>query len=139
MKSFWQRWFVTTLGVLVAANVVDGIRSDSIPGLLVASFILGIFNALLRPVMLFLSLPLLILSLGLFVLVINAILFYLVGWLVTSLHVASFWAAFKAGVVVSIVSFFASFFIGKKDSIAESKNPGPPPRTSGGSGPVIDI
>ena len=74
LKPFLQRWAITTVAVLVAANVVTGIRYDTTGGLLAASLLLGILNAFLRPVMLLLSLPLLILTLGMFTLVINAIL-----------------------------------------------------------------
>lgn len=106
-KPFLQRWAVTTLGVLVAANVVNGIRYDTTTGLLVASLVLGMLNALLKPVLLLLSLPLLVATLGIFALFINAALLYLVGQLVGPFHVDTFGAAFWGGLLVSVVSLTA--------------------------------
>src|SRR5215470_1819817 len=93
LKEFLERWGITTLAVLVAANIVPGIRYDHWQGLLVATLVLGLLNAFLRPLLLFLSLPLLFVTLGLFTLVINALLLYLVGQM-KYFHVDSFGAAF---------------------------------------------
>ena len=74
LKKFIQRWLINTLAVLVATQIVrSGIHYDSITGLLIATLLLGILNTFLRPVLLFLSLPLLVFTLGLFTLVINAL------------------------------------------------------------------
>ena len=102
-NPFLARWCVTSIAVLAAAHVVSWISYDSFGALLVAALILGVLNAVLRPILLLLSLPLLIASLGLFALVINALLLYFVGWLVPSFHVGSFGAAFWGGVVIGIV------------------------------------
>ena len=141
-KSFLRRWFVTTIGVLVASNVVSGVQADNTAALLAASLVLGILNALLRPVMIILSLPLLIVTLGLFTFVINALLLYFVGALVNSFHVNGFWAAFKGGIVISIVSLLANALIGKSREVPPSPRVPPPPPTGKdvpGSGPIIDI
>ena len=82
LKAFVQRWLISTLAVLVATHVVNGISYDCATTLFVASLLLGILTAFLRPLMLLLSLPLLIFTLGLFTLVINAALLYWVGKLV---------------------------------------------------------
>jgi putative membrane protein len=141
LRAFVQRWIITTLAVLVAANIVKGIDYDSVAGLLVASLLLGILNALLRPVMILVSLPLLVFSVGLFMLVINAVLLYLVGWLVKSFHVESFGAAFWGGLVISVVSLIAHRLTGAKDNRVvfryQKRGQGRPPDT--GSGPVIDV
>lgn len=137
-KAFFQRWLITTLAVLVAAHVVRGISYDTVPGLLIASLLLGILNAFLRPVMLLLSLPLLILTFGLFTLVINALLLYFVGWLVEPFSVDTFWAAFWGGLVISLISLVANAFLGtgrNEDERPRRRPPGPPD----GSGPVIDV
>ena len=97
LKSFLQRWLITTLAVLAAAHIVRGIDYDDVAGLFIASLLLGALNAFVRPVMMALALPLLILTLGLFTLVINGVLLYFVGSLVKSFHVASFGAAFWGG------------------------------------------
>lgn len=139
-KAFLQRWFVTTLGVLVAAGIIDGIHADGAVPLLTASLVLGILNAILRPILLIAALPLLVLTLGLFTFVINALLLYLVGGLVkgAGFYVADFWSAFKGAILISIVSVIANMMLGKpeKKEIPPDRKP-PPPNT--GSGPVIDV
>lgn len=140
LKSFLQRWAITTLAVLVAANVVTGIRYDTVGGLLTASLLLGILNAVLRPVMLLLSLPLLILTLGLFTLVINAILLSIVGWVVQPFHVDGFGAAFLGSFVISIVSLSVNVMLGTHRIKVEARKAGQPPDGRGdGDGPVIDV
>jgi putative membrane protein len=138
--AFFQRWLVTTLAVLVAAHVVPGIHYDSLSGLLVASFVLGILNSVFRPVLLLLSLPLLLLSLGLFVLFINAGLLYLVAWMVSAFHVDSFASAFGGALVISLVSFALNALTRSPPAHAskppdQPSNRPPPP----GQGPVIDV
>jgi len=142
VKEFLQRWLVTTLGVLAAANIINGVRADDIVSLLGASLLLGVFNAVLRPVLMFLSLPLLILTLGLFTLVINAVLLYFVSDLVKGFHVVDFWSAFKGGLVISIVSIIASMLFGKKEAriqVRKRTSTLPPSKTDTGSGPIIDV
>ena len=144
VSSFLQRWLVTTLGVLVAANIISGVHADNLVALLGASLVLGILNAVLRPILMFISLPLLLLTLGLFTLVINAVLLYFVSDLVKGFHVADFWSAFKGALVISIVSMFSNIFIGKKQlnvKVRASRNPPAPnhPKPPDGSGPVIDV
>jgi len=141
MKSFFQRWLITTLAVLVAANLVRGIHYDTVAGLLVASLLLGILNAFVRPVMLLLSLPLLIYSFGLFILFINAFLLFFVGQLVRTFHVDGFGAAFWGGLVISIVSFTANLLTGSGGTSlrvrTRHRDRRPPPGP--GPGPVIDV
>ena len=140
LKPFLQRWAITTLSVLVAANVVKGIRYDNVGGLLVASLLLGILNAFLRPVMLLLALPLLILTLGLFTLIINAMLLSLVGSLVRPFHVDSFSAAFWGSLVISIVSLVVNLLLGTNQIKVETRQQKRPPGGGdGGNGPVIDV
>src|SRR6266850_1425612 len=76
VKKFIQSWFINTLAVLVAVYLVSGIRYRQPLDLFVASLVLGILNAVIRPFLMFLTLPLLIFSLGLFTLIINAVLLY---------------------------------------------------------------
>src|SRR5687767_5291094 len=109
VKAFLQRWFVTTLGVLAAAGIVNGVHAEGAVPLLAASLLLGILNAILRPILMIAALPLLILTLGLFTFVINALLLYFVANLVKGFSVAGFWPAFKGALVISIISVFANF------------------------------
>lgn len=140
-KSFLQRWFVTTVGVLLAAGVIDGVRADTVVALLAASLLLGILNAFLRPILLIVALPLLVLTLGLFTFVINALLLYFVSNLVKGFHVAGFWAAFKASLLISFVSILANAMFGKKEVRIRRGPPTRPPNppSDTGTGPVIDV
>jgi putative membrane protein len=140
VRSFLQRWLVTAAGVLVASQIVSGISAQNFLGLLAASLLLGILNAFLRPIMLILSLPLLIVTLGLFTFVVNALLLMLVGTVVKGFYVAGFWSAFWGGVVISIVSFIANGLIGKPVKRPEASEPSPPQRKPPpGKGPIIDV
>ena len=142
IKSFLQRWLVNTLAVLVAVKVVNGIRYDSNSDLLIATLVLGILNSFLRPLMMLISLPLLIFTLGLFTLVINALLLYFVGNLVTGFHVANFKAAFWGALVISIVSFAVNTLTGVGNArihIQRSKPPQNKPPGNDDDGSVIDV
>lgn len=146
LKPFLQRWLITTLAVLVAANLVKGIHYDTVAGLFIASLLLGILNAFVRPFMLLLSFPFLIATLGLFVLFINAFLLYLVGQIVRSFHVDSFGAAFWGGLVISLVSLAVNALTGTGGGRIQvrrgssTRPPSRPPSDGGGpSGPVIDV
>jgi len=138
---FLQRWLVTMLAVLIAAKVVRGIQYDSATSILVASLLLGFLNAFVRPLLLLLSLPLLVFSLGLFVVVINALLLLLVGELVKGFHVDGFWSAVWGSLVISVVSMVTNVLLGRGPRIevrrrsASSKRDGGPK----GGGPVIDV
>jgi putative membrane protein len=127
------------LAVLVAAHLVRGISYDSFTGLLIASLVLGVLNAFLRPLLLLLSLPLLLFSLGLFVLVINAFLLYFVGWLVKSFHVASFGAAFWGALVISLVSMLVNSLMGPETGKVSQRPPPDTKRPDDDGGPVIDV
>lgn len=141
-KSFLQRWFVTTLGVLVASGILDGVNADGAVPLLTASLILGILNAFIRPILLIVTLPLLVLTLGLFTFVINALLLFLVSNLVKGFYVEDFWSAFKGAILISIVSIFANMMFGKnelpREARRERRRDRRPPDDLG-SGPVIDV
>lgn len=140
LKHFFQRWVITTFGVLIAANVVPGIHYETFVGLLLASLLLGVLNAVIRPIMIVLAFPLLLFTLGLFVLVINGLMLYFVGTLLKSFQVDTFLAAFLGALVISIVSLFANALLGtnqpKETPVRRQRRPGPP---RDGGGPVIDI
>jgi putative membrane protein len=111
VQRFALRLFATALAVLLAANFVSGISVDAQPPLVAAlifAIILGLLNAFLRPILLLLTLPLNLITLGLFTLVVNAIVFWLASRIDVGVHVDSFGAAFLGAAVVSVVSFVAS-------------------------------
>ena len=138
---FLQRWIINTVAVLVATHIVPGISYETVPDLFVASLLFGILIAFLRPVLFWLTLPLVVLSLGFFVLVINAGLLYLVGSLVKGFHVDRFWPAFWGALVISLVSLILNTLTGSGESRMRVRRaaPGPKPPDDGGNGPVIDV
>ena len=108
MLAFLVRWLVTTLAVLAATWLLPGIQSQSTAALLGASLLLGILNALVRPVLLLLSLPFIIVTMGLFIFVVNALLLLFVSSVVPAFQVDGFWNAFFGSIIISIVSWALS-------------------------------
>jgi putative membrane protein len=139
LSAFLKRWLITTVAVMLAASIVPGIQWLTFGGLLMATLLLGLLNAFVRPIMLLLSLPLLILSLGLFVLIINALLLYGVGHILRDFHVDTFGAAFWGSLIISIVSMMLNLLV-KGDGPRVEVHRGPPrPPPRDGGGPVIDV
>lgn len=138
LLSFLKRWVILTVAVVLAASIVPGIRYSA-QGLIVATLLLGLLNAFVRPVMLVLTLPLLIFTLGLFILVINAVLLYLVGHILQGFEVDSFASAFWGSVVISIVSLLLNSLTrsngGGGIEIRRGKSAPPPDE----GGPIIDV
>lgn len=117
LGEFFIRWFVTAVAVFVAAWVVPGIGYTSFTGLALASLLLGIINAMVRPILLILCLPLILVTMGIFILVLNALLLWFVSGILpgSSFTVSGFWAAFLGGVVISMVSWLLSAFFRGSD------------------------
>lgn len=112
MLGFLLRWSINLLALITAAVLIKGIRIQSIEmGILAAGF-LGIVNAVIRPVVLVLTLPINLLTLGLFTLVINAAMLKLVATVVPGLVIEGFWAAFWGAFVISVVSWLLNLFVG---------------------------
>jgi len=112
MHAFLVRWIVTTLAVMVVSWLFPGLLSIQGTGpLLGGALLLGIINAFIRPVLLLLSLPFIIVTMGLFIFVVNALLLLLVSGMVPNFHVDGFWHAFLASILISLVSWpLSSFF-----------------------------
>src|SRR5207249_7177579 len=110
MKHFVFRWFITTFAVFVAAPIVGINYGDRIGCLLAASLLLGIVNAFIRPILLLLSLPLILVTLGVFILIINALMLKFVGEILPCFEVPGFWRAFFGALILSIVSWLLSAF-----------------------------
>jgi putative membrane protein len=109
MRPFLIRWLTTAGAILVTAPLV-GIRYDGLGCLLGASLLLGVVNAIVRPVVLLLSLPLIVLTLGFGILIINALMLCFVSSVVPCFRVASFGSALVGAILISIVSWFLSAF-----------------------------
>jgi putative membrane protein len=106
MGSFFAHWVVTAISLVVADWALDGVRVGSGLSLAIAALVLGFVNALVRPIMLILTLPLTVLTLGLFYLVVNGAAFALAAFLVPGFNVASFSSAMGGALIVSLVSWF---------------------------------
>ena len=114
MVGFLLRTAISALGLWIASEIFAGLRFDSTSQLIVAALLLGIVNALVRPLAFILTLPLTVLTLGLFLLVLNAGMVALVAWIVPGFHIAGFWTAVGTALIVSLVSWAASSAIGSK-------------------------
>jgi putative membrane protein len=97
-------WIVLTLALLIVSHLYSGLRIASLPVAIVAAAVFGVLNALVRPVLQFLALPVTCLTLGLFYFVINGFMLYLTAWLVEGFAVRSFGAAILASILVSLLS-----------------------------------
>jgi putative membrane protein len=115
MRHFVFRWMITTVAVMVAPAFVSGIRYDSTGALLGAALLLGILNAFVRPVLLILSAPLILVTLGFFILVINALMLRFVPRVVHGFYVESFGSAFWGALLISIISWILSAFFRGSD------------------------
>ena len=161
LKDFLKRWAITTVAVLVAANMLAGIHYDNWFGLLLATLVLGLLNAFLRPLLLMavvgvlgvfnvclglrlaiLTMPLQIGLFGLLLLALNAILLLCVGQLVETFHVEDFRAAFWGGLIISLTSLALNSFTGSGHArVSFQRGPPRPPvrKDRDGDGPVIDV
>jgi putative membrane protein len=137
---FLGNWAINTLAVAVAVEILHNhIICQSFGDLLLAAFLLGLLNSFIRPVLMFLALPLLVFTLGLFTLVINALLLYLVGLLMQPhFQVSSFGFAFLGALIISIVSVALNIITGGA-SVTIQRRPPPPGRSNDGGGPTIDV
>jgi putative membrane protein len=115
MIAFLIRWAVTTVAVFCAAKLIPGIHCQTTGALLGASLLLGIINAFVRPVLLLLSLPFIIVTMGLFIFVVNALLLLLVSALIPDFRVEGFGSAFFGAIVIGIINWALSSFFRSSD------------------------
>lgn len=113
LARFLIRWFVCGLGLWIAAGLLgDRIDYDSRIGVVIVSgLILAIVNAIIKPIVVILSLPAILFSLGLFMIVINGFMVYLVGWLYPQMQIATFGTAMLAGLVIGLVNYLVSVIL----------------------------
>jgi len=116
------RWAILALGVVLATKLVPGIECRDGLSLLAVVVLLSFFNAILKPLLVLFTLPFILLTMGLGVVVINALLFLFVGKLVDGFHVAGFWAAVWGALVVSVTNLLVSAFVrGQAKAAAPAK------------------
>ncbi len=104
------RWALNVLGIIFAAFIIEGFNV-TIPGAIVGSIVLGIVNAIIRPIIILLTLPINVVTLGLFTLVINGFMLWMTSGIVKGFDVTGFWVAILAALVISIISVVISWLI----------------------------
>lgn len=114
MTGFLLRAVIAAFGLWIATRWVDGFTIDDPTTLLAAALLLGIVNGFVRPIAIVLTFPITIVTLGLFLLVINAAMLGLVAWFLPGFHIASFWPALWGALIVGLTGWVGSWFIGAK-------------------------
>jgi putative membrane protein len=117
MLGFLIRASIVALGLWLATAWVKGVTIDSPATLILAGVLLGVINSIVRPIAIVLTLPMTILTLGLFLPVINAGMVALVAWMLPGMTVAGFWPAFWTAIIVSLVSIVGSWFVGARGKV----------------------
>jgi putative membrane protein len=117
MIGLWLRLLVVAIGLWLAAELVPGIEVQGLWTLLGAALLLGIVNAVVRPLLVILTLPITLLTLGLFLLVVNAAMLGLVAWMFDNFAISGFWPAVFGSIVISLTGWLASYFIGPRGRV----------------------
>lgn len=123
LTPFLLHWAITALSLWVASRLFKGVRFDSTSALIVSALLLGFANAIVKPLLIVLTLPLTLLTFGLFLLVINALVILLVAALVRGFHVSGFWTALFASLFVSVLSLLIGAFFGGSDPAMQIQMP----------------
>jgi putative membrane protein len=118
VTGFVLRALISAIGLWIATRWVSGIRIENAGTLVLAGLLLGVVNAIVRPILIVLTLPITILSLGLFLLVVNTAMVALVAWMLPGFHIyGGFWSAFGTALIVWITGWMASWLIGPRGKI----------------------
>lgn len=117
MPGFWVRFFITACGLLLATYLLEGVHLGGAISLLFAALVLCAVNAIVRPIMLLLTLPITVITLGLFLLVLNAAMLGLAALLVPGFVIDGFWTALFGAIIISITGMVANWFIGPKGQV----------------------
>jgi putative membrane protein len=110
VQSFLLRWLFNAVAIYLTTLIIRGITVPDFKAAVVAALVLGIVNAFIRPLVLILTLPVNILTLGLFTLVVNALMLYIVS-AITALHVTTFWAALVGAMLIALISMGLSYVL----------------------------
>jgi len=111
LMPFLLHWGVTSLSIWAASYVFSGIRFADTPSLIISALLLGFANAIVKPLLVILTLPLTLVTLGFFLLVINALMLLLVSSLVRGFTISGFWTAFWASIFIAVLSFLIGIFV----------------------------
>lgn len=117
LTPFLLHWAITAVSLWAASYIFRGIKFADTSSLILSALLLGFANAVVKPLLIVLTLPLTFLTFGLFLLVINALMILLVSWLVRGFTVSSFWTAFFAAIFIAVLSFvIGAFVVGGSES-----------------------
>ena len=114
MTRLMLKWALNSFALFIVMKTISGIQIDRFQDLLLATLVIGLLNVFLRPVIILLTLPVTVLTLGLFTLVINGLIFYMAANLVPGFHVAGFGSAFIAALLFTLFSSVLNMFFGTK-------------------------
>ncbi len=128
MRAAIIRVLITGIAVFLAVMIVPGLQVDSFPAGIAVVLVLTILNLLVRPILLMLTLPLIVLSLGLFLIVVNALLLELTAYLVTGFSVTGFWPAVGGSVVISLVTMILNIWTSDRPPMERRSFPQRPPK-----------
>jgi putative membrane protein len=117
MRGFVVRLLITALGLWVADQLLGGITITGTGALIISALLLGVVNAIIRPIILILTLPLTVLTLGFFILIVNGISLAIAAWLVPGFQIAGLWSATLGAIIVGLTGWAASAFIGGSGKI----------------------
>jgi putative membrane protein len=120
---FLIHWAITAVSLWVASKIFKGLKFDGAGSLIVSALLLGFVNAVVRPLLVFFTLPLTLVTFGAFLLVINALMLLLVAWLVKGFRVSGFWTAFFASIFMSLLSIVIGAVVSTHDPGAEIRMP----------------
>ena len=117
MKGIFVRWLILTVAIMVCSYLLDGIQVSGFLSAFFAAAMLGVLNAFFRPILIILTLPINILTLGLFTFVINALMLKMASGVISGFDVRGFWPAVFGSLVISIVSWLLSSFISEQGKV----------------------
>jgi len=140
VKKFILSWVFNAIAVLGAGCIIKGIHYEKPVDLFLAALLLGVLNALLRPVLVLLAMPLLIVTFGLFFFVINGLVLYFVGYVLRPrFYVDGFWDALLGALIISFISTVLHAIAGTGRGTIRVRHHGRDNSNQGGGGPIIDV
>ncbi|MDH3495230.1 MAG: phage holin family protein [Gemmatimonadota bacterium] len=117
MPGFLARTLITAFGLWLADVLLAGVHFDGALALFIAALLLGLTNAFIRPIVVVLTLPITLLTLGFFLLVVNGLMVLLVAYFMPSFHLEGLWTAILASIIVGLTGWAANAFIGEKGTV----------------------
>ena len=123
LMPFLLHWAITAISLWVASLLFKGLKFDNATSLIISALLLGLANALVKPLLIILTLPLTLVTFGVFILVINALMILLVAWIVKGFKVSGFWTAFFAAIFISLLSILIGSLVSEGDPRTEIRMP----------------